>query len=115
MARTEGEKISRQKYESKAYDQILLKVKKGKRDEYKQAAAEMELGQMEMIRLAIEEFLNRHKGEIFTSSTSPKLESISAADKRLIESFGKCPDNVKPTLKKLIEQLAKGGKENGND
>ena len=35
MARTEGEKISRIKYESKAYDQILLKVKKGKRDEYK--------------------------------------------------------------------------------
>lgn len=103
MSRTEGEKISRQKYESKAYDQILLKVRKGKRAEYKAAADEFGLGQMEMIRLAVEEFIERHGGE--TVPRPPKPDPLPAADKRLVEEFNQLPVEVKGTIRRLIEQV----------
>lgn len=120
MARTEGEKISRYKYESKAYDQILLKVKKGKREEYKTAAAERGLGQMEMIRAAIEEYISNHAGAVPATTPTPAAETLTADEKQLLAAFAKCPENMRPTLKKLVEQVAalvdeKGGDSNGND
>lgn len=39
MPRTEAQKRARAKYESKAYDQILLRVPKGEREEWQTAAA----------------------------------------------------------------------------
>ena len=100
-------------YKKENYDQILVRVKKGKREEYRTAAEGLGLGQMELFRAAVEEFIKNHAGEKFPPEVKP--ESISAADRRLLESFGKCPEHVKPTLKKLIEQIAKGGNENGDN
>lgn len=105
MSRTEGQKISRQKYESKAYDQILIKVRKGKREEYKDAAKRLGLGQMELFRAAVEEYIRNHAGDIAVPAAR-QVETISAEERRLIKSFASLPDNVKPTIKKLVEQLA---------
>ena len=117
MSRTEGEKISRQKYESKAYDQILLKVKKGKREEYKQAAAIRGLGQMEMIRLAIEKYIGEEFVPLPTTTPENKL---STEDKRLLDSAGKLTPEARKQLVKFLEILTaraatldtKGGDEN---
>ena len=106
MSRTEGQKISRQKYESKAYDQILIKVRKGKREEYKDAAEKLGLGQMELFRTAVEEYIKKHGGEVVVPAARQETETISVEERRLIQAFGNCPDNMKPTLRKLIEQLA---------
>lgn len=60
MPKTAGQKLSQQKYNDKTYDRLAILVKKGKRDEYKQAAEERGLKYAEMIRLAIEEFIENH-------------------------------------------------------
>lgn len=70
MARTEGQKISRQTYNDTHYDQILIRVKKGKRDEYKQAAAERGIGFMEMFRVSVEEFIQNHKPIVDTKDNA---------------------------------------------
>lgn len=60
MPVSKAQRLAQQKYNAKAYDQILFRVYKGKRDEYKQAAEERGIGFMELIRLAIEEFIENH-------------------------------------------------------
>ena len=60
MARTESQKLARTKYTGKTYEQINFPVKKGKREEYKQAAAVRSVGFYEMIRLSIEEYIQNH-------------------------------------------------------
>lgn len=61
MAKTEGQKLSQQKYNDRTYDRLAILIKKGKREEYKKAAEERGLGYAEMIRLAIEEYIANHK------------------------------------------------------
>lgn len=75
-------------YKKENYDQILVRVKKGKKEEYKQAADDFGLGQMELFRIAVEEYIQNHGGEVMKPE---KPESISAADKRLIDEFNRLP------------------------
>ena len=102
------------KYRAKVYDRVSIDVPKGKRDAYNLAAKELKLSLAMLIQNGVEEFIKNHAGEKVTLDVKPENQ-LSAADKKLIEAFGKCPEHVKPTLKKLIEQLAKGGGDNGND
>lgn len=44
-------------YKKMHYDQIAFRVKKGKREEYQQAANDFGLGLSEMIRLAVETYI----------------------------------------------------------
>ena len=60
MAVSKAQKLAQQKYNQKTYDQIIIRVKKGLRDEYKLAADMRGLGLMEMIRLAIAEYIQNH-------------------------------------------------------
>ena len=60
MPRTPAQKLARATYDDKAYDQILVRVKKGKRDEWKQAAEIRKIGYIEMIRQATEEYIANH-------------------------------------------------------
>ena len=108
MARTLGEKISRQKYNDKHYDQILLRVQKGKRDEYKQSAANFGLGFMQMMRLAIEEFIRTHAGEKFVAATTNESpnENLSDEEKHLLELFARLPKNTRTKFVSLLEDFA---------
>lgn len=60
MAISKSQLIAQQKYNEKNLDSITFKVKKGKKDEYKAAALARGLGFMEMMRLAIEEYIQNH-------------------------------------------------------
>ena len=60
MPRTEAQKLARANYDAKAYDQILVRVKKGKREEWKQAAEMRGIGYVEMIRQATDEYIQNH-------------------------------------------------------
>ena len=60
MARTESQKLAQQRYNEKTYDLVNFRVKKGKKEEYKQAAELRGLGFMEMIRRAVDEFIKNH-------------------------------------------------------
>jgi len=61
VAVSKAQMIAQQKYNEKNLDMITFKVKKGKKAEYKQAAEARGLGFMEMIRLAIEEYIQNHE------------------------------------------------------
>lgn len=61
MTVSKAQLIAQQKYNEKNLDSITFKVKKGKKNEYKEAASAMGLGFMEMMRLAIEEYIQNHK------------------------------------------------------
>ena len=61
MAVSKAQLISQQKDNEKNLDVITFKVRKGKKAEYKLAAEARDLGFMEMIRLAIEEYIANHE------------------------------------------------------
>ena len=90
-------------YKKENYDQILIRVKKGKREEYRLAAEEMGLGQMELFRRGVEEYIANHGGEIPASSSKP--ESISVADKRLVEEFNQLPVDAQKSLMKFLKVI----------
>lgn len=66
MPRSKAQRLAQNKYDQKTYDQILIRVKKGRREEYKQAAALRGVGFMEMIRLAIDEYIANHEPTVST-------------------------------------------------
>ena len=61
MARTDAQRLAQQTYNTKAYDQILIRVKKGKKDEYKKEGELRGLGLMELFRTSVEEYIANHK------------------------------------------------------
>ena len=61
MTVSKAQLIAQQKYNSKNLDSITFRVKKGKKEEYKAAADARGIGFMEMIRLAIEEYITNHE------------------------------------------------------
>lgn len=60
MAVSKAQRLAQQKYNDKNYDRVAILIKKGKRDEYKEAAAQRGLGYAEMIRRAIDEYIANH-------------------------------------------------------
>ena len=113
MAVSKAQQLAKAKYQHEKRALVASEVSKEKRDAYSAAAKSLGLSVSMLIQNGVEEFIKNHAGEKFPTEVKP--ESISAADRRLLESFGKCPEHVKPTLKKLIEQIAKGGNENGDN
>ena len=61
MSRTESQKLSQQRYNDKNYDRLAILLKKGKRDEYKEAAKLRGLGLAELVRNSVEEYIANHK------------------------------------------------------
>ena len=101
-------------YKKENYDQILVRVKKGKKEEYRQAADDLGLGQMELFRTAVEEYIQNRAGGEFKPE---KPESISAADKRLIEEFNQLPVDARKHFLQAFKAIneSKGGGDNGDD
>lgn len=106
-------KTTNQIYKETNYDQILVRVKKGKREEYRQSAKDLGLGQMEMIRLAVEEFIQNHAGENFsvpvtdTTAKSVPEKKLTAAERRLVEAFARLPEKTRAKFAGLIDDYAK--------
>lgn len=51
------------------YDNIVLRVKKGKHAEYKQAAENFGISLRELLQSGVEEFIASHIGRIFRQSS----------------------------------------------
>lgn len=66
MAISKAQLIAQQKYNEKNLDSITFKVKKGKRELYKSAAEARGLGFMEMIRRAVDEYIQNHAPQTMT-------------------------------------------------
>ena len=97
-------KTTNQAYKDVNYDRLAILVRKGKRDEYKAAAAGYGLGYAEMIRLAIEEYISNHGGEVVAEKPEP--EKLSPEQRRLIDASSKLPESTRKIISKLVEDLA---------
>lgn len=109
MTVSRAQSLASQRYRKKTYEQIFFDVKKGIKAEYKAAATELGYGYAEMIRLAIEEFIQHHTGENFhvqTITTQP-TEKISPTQRRLLDAVEKLPADAQKSLLKFIESLNK--------
>ena len=95
-----------QDYKNLNYDRLAIWIKKGARDNYKQSAAKLGVSLAMLVQNGVEEYIKNHGGEVVVPTARQETETISAEERRLIKSFANLPDNVKPTIKKLIEQLA---------
>lgn len=96
-----------QEYKDSNYDRLAILVRKGKRDEYKAAASDLGLGYAEMIRSAVEEYIQRHRGEVVIPATAKvAAEKISADERRLLDAAAKFPQDTRKLFLKLVEDLA---------
>jgi len=50
-----------QRYKDKAYDRLAVAIKKGKRDEWKAAAADLGLSLAGLVVAGVEEYIQAHK------------------------------------------------------
>lgn len=104
-------------YKKANYDNILVRVKKGKKEEYQQIADDFGFGQAEMIRLAIEEFIANHTGEVMTPApmAAQSANKLSAADKQLLDEFSKLPADAQKSLMKFLKTINGTSKKGGED
>ena len=64
MATTQAQMRATIRYRDKNFDRFEINVKKGKKEEYKQAAEERGIGLMELARRGIEEYIENHPVEV---------------------------------------------------
>ena len=117
MAVSVPKRISIRKYQSEKCDRITLDVPKGKREAYKLVAAELDMSLAQLVQNSVEGYAANHAGAVPTPTPA---EILTADEKQLLAAYAKCPENMRSTLKKLVEQVAalvdeKGGDSNGNN
>ena len=108
-------------YKKNNYDSILFRVKKGKKAEYQQAASELGLGKMELMRVAVEEYIAHRRDEKSVGSRDADLspvdtnnapitckqpeQNLSTEQKQIIEEFNKLPVETQKAFLKLLEPV----------
>lgn len=91
MTVSNTKRIGIKKYQQEKCDRITADIPKGKRDAYKMIAAEKGLSLSQLIQNSVESFAGLHGGELPASVSTSTRESISAADKRLVDEFNQLP------------------------
>lgn len=61
MSTPKSRLLANARYIEKAYDSLAVRVKKGKRDYYKQEAAKRGLSLASLIQKSVEEYLHNHQ------------------------------------------------------
>ena len=100
--------MSDYEYKKTKYDSILFRVKKGKADDYRQAAQDLGIKFWDLIQAGVEEYIANHGGEEINSSqvmTSQPSEKLSAEQKKLVEEFSRLPPDAQKFLLKFLKAL----------
>ena len=91
------------------YDNILIRVKKGKREEYQQAAQDFGIGFWELIQTAVETYIadrSLHDLPVKPAPISkPESPKLSAEERRLLDEFNKLPPDVQKSIAKMIRTI----------
>ena len=99
-------------YHAKSYDRLVVDIPKGKRDAYKLIAAELDISLASLIQVGVEEYARAHAGEKFSvpvtdTTTKPVPEKkLTAAERRLVETFGRLPEKTRAKFAGLLENVA---------
>ena len=114
MAISDAQRLAVKIYRSEKRDQISVDVPKGKRDAYKQIAAELNISLASLIQVGVEEYARTHAGEDFSAanqvaagvSTDEKPgETLSREEKKLLEDFRQMPANLQKHVRGLIQAI----------
>ena len=101
--------MSTAEYQKAAYDRIGLVVKKGKREEYQQAAQDFGLTLSELLKISIETYIADRSLQDLPVKPAPisKPESpkLSAEERRLLDEFNKLPPDVQKSIAKMIRTI----------
>ena len=99
-------------YKKANYDQILIRVKKGKQAEYTAAATALGLSKMEMFRQAVDEFIARHApekvGELNQTQPAQIVDAspqLTGDEKRLVDAFNNLSPEAQKALLKFLDAL----------
>ena len=109
MAVSNAQKLAKAKYQHEKRALVASEVSKEKCDEYKAAAAELGISLASLVRIGVEEFIERHGGGSLPAAS--KEERLSTADKRLVEDFKALSPKSQKALRDIISELVatKGG------
>ena len=95
-----------QAYKKANYDHILFRVKKGVNEQYTEwAAAAMGVGQMEMIRRAIDEYIANHGGE-GVPTVAPVKPALTVEQRKILDATDSLPESSRKALLKFLQTLA---------
>lgn len=111
MATSESQKKAIKKYKEKNIELVAFETRKGKSAEYTQAAINLGLGKMEMIRLAVEEFIQRHLNEFAPvvkpapMTPQPTAEKLSTQERTLLDEFNQLPVDAQKSLIRFLKNV----------
>ena len=107
MSVSSAKRLSIAKYQQEKCDRITMDVPKGKRDAYKQIAAELNISLSQLVQNGVEGYARNYEGgEIVIPATAEvATERISAEERRLVEEFGKLPADARKLLLKFITSI----------
>ncbi len=118
MAVSDAQRDSIAKYRAEKRDQLAVDVPKGKRDIYKQGAAELNLSLSMLIQNAVEEFIAHHQADNLSAAELKKIsllvqqtEKLSPAEKNLLVEFNKLPVETQKLVFKLIQSINQNSKQ----
>lgn len=98
-----------QTYKKANYDHIAFHVKKGKREEYKQAADDFGISLRELFQTSVEEFIAERSLQSLpvkpASITPPPAEKLTSQEKTLLAEFNQLPADVQKSLLKLAKSI----------
>lgn len=99
-----------QEYKKANYDQVSIRVKKGKREEYQQAAENFGLGYAEMIRLAVETFIAERSLQDLpvkpaSMNKQPTAEKLTSSERTLLDEFNQLPTDAQKSLIRFLRSV----------
>lgn len=86
-------------YKVENYDQLLVRVKKGKRAEYKSKAAGLGLSLSVLIQRGVESYGVSSEGNV------PNQSTLSAEQKIFVDEFSKLPADVQKHFLKVFKAI----------
>ena len=102
--------MSTAEYQKATYDRIGLVVKKGKREEYQQAAQDFGLTLSELLKISIETYIadrSLHDLPVKPApmAKEPPSEKLSTQEKTLLDEFNRLPVDVQKAFLKTFKAI----------
>lgn len=112
MSISAAQKMANARYRQKKRKAITADVPKEKGEQYQAFAARVGLSMSLLVQRGIEEFIQRHGGEVNLPAQTARIatqpaEQISAAQRRLLDAVDQLPTDVQKSLLKFLQSLSK--------
>ena len=109
-----------QKYKETHYDQLLIRVKKGKREEYQRAASDFGMSFRELIQTSVEKFIAERSLQDYCPPITSELKPASSPEKltleerKILDAVEALPPTARKLLLKFIQELAVNQRREGD-